>query len=220
MRPQLVALIGLVAGALFLASRARAQPYEIARGDEDSGFDELSTYDPALDWYPMSEPEPVYDPKDVMSRRFMPSELKPSEQLKDWLRRKEKLMLTRYELGDGGVTIGYGHYEPYSRAHLVPETITVNEAEQLFADDIEARGARWVRAYVRVPLTQNEFDALTSLAFNLSPRSFQRIASALNAGEDWKAIALEYTRPGTNLEKGLIARREDEFAIFDQGNYV
>lgn len=220
MRPPLVVLLGLAAGFFLIASKARSKEFVPARGDDESAFDELSTYDPALDWYPMNEPEPVYDPRDVMARKFMPSELKPSEQLKAWLKRKEKLMLHRYELGDGGVTIGYGHYEPYSRAHLVPETITVEEAEQLFNDDIEARGARWVRAYVSVPLSQNEFDALTSLAFNLSPRSFKRIADALNVGEDWKAVALEYTRPGTNLEAGLIARREDEFAIFDRAEYA
>lgn len=213
MRRFIPALLLLGIAGLALSKRKQFEP---ARGDE---FEPIETYDSALDWYPMSESEPIYDPRDVMARIFPPSELKPSDALKDWLRAKEKLMLTRYELGDGGVTIGYGHFEPYSRAHLVPETITREEAGRLFEEDIEARGARWVRAYVNVPLTQNEFDALTSMAFNLSPRSFKEIADALNAGEDWKAVALQFTRPGTNLEKGLIARREDEFAIFDQGIY-
>jgi GH24 family phage-related lysozyme (muramidase) len=211
-----VPVIALLALAGFALTASR-RGFEPARGDEG---EPVELYDPALDWYPMTENEPVYDPRDVRARTFSPSELRPSEELKAWLKAKERLMLRRYELGDGGVTIGYGHYEPYSRAHLIPEEITREEAEQLFEQDIESRGARWVRAYVKVPLTQNEFDALTSLAFNLSPNSFQQIANALNRGEDWKSVALQFTRPGTNLEKGLIARREKEFAMFDQGIYA
>jgi lysozyme len=213
-------IILAAAALLALALSRKSETTEPARGDESEPVD---VYDPALDWYPMGSSgtdEPVYDPRDVMARRRMPGDFKPSARLREWLKAKERLTLNRYELGDGGVTIGYGHYEPYSRANLIPESITIDEAERLFDEDIESRAARWVRLYVRIPVTQNEFDALTSLAFNLSPGSFKRIADALNEGRDWKAIALEYTRPGTNLEKGLLARREKEFAMFDQATYA
>lgn len=228
MRAATAAAIAVALGAWWLASRAEAR--STGRGDAEyddyvefdnftSGGDFVGPPDFLME-FPMSEPGEVLDPRDVLSRAFSPSQLAPSDDLTSWLKSKEGLSLERYELGDGGVTIGYGHYEPYSRAHLVPERITLEDAEAMFAADLESRGARWVREYVTTPLTQNEFDALTSLAFNLSPRSFKRIADALNAGEDWREVARTFVRPDLpELTRGLKRRREAEIAMFDSGVY-
>lgn len=220
-------LAALAAGAalLFLTRSARAS----GRGDEPDWFEWSALYPaPSFDYPPIPDlPEwpimsdgPVYDPRDINARTFDPSQMQPSGALAEWLMRKEDFRAERYELGDGGVTIGYGWYEPYSRAHLMPETITEPEARARFFQQLEERGAVWVRQYVNTPLTQNEFDALTSMAYNLSPRSFKQIADALNAGEDWQAVAFRFTRPGTHLERGLRNRRNAEIAMFEQGVYA
>lgn len=135
------------------------------------------------------------------------------------LRKRERLMLTRYELGDGGWTIGYGHFTPYGDTPP-PQRITEAEAEQIFAVDVAERGERWVKAYVTAPLQQHEFDALVSMAFNLSPKSFRNIAEAVNRGEDPEAQALRYVRAGSNLEAGLRNRRAHELAMFRTGTYA
>jgi lysozyme len=71
-----------------------------------------------------------------------------------------------------------------------------------------------VRAYVTAELTQPQFDALVSMAYNLSPRSFRTIADAVNRGDDPEAAALRFVRAGTNLERGLRNRRAAELAMF------
>ena len=87
-------------------------------------------------------------------------------------------------------------------------------ADEWFALDVKERGEKWVKTYVTVPLTQPQFDALVSMAYNLSPRSFKTIADAVNAGEDPEAAALQFVRAGTGLERGLRRRRAVEVAMF------
>lgn len=136
-----------------------------------------------------------------------------SEAMKRRLKQREGLKLSRYRLGDGGWTIGYGRYYPDS-GPAAPAAIDLDTAERWFTEDLVARGEKWVKLYVSVPVTQNQFDALVSMAYNLRPSSFKRIAEAVNQGQDPTPIAMEYTRPGTNLERGLIARRNEELSIF------
>jgi lysozyme len=125
----------------------------------------------------------------------------------------EGLRLTRYRLGDGGYTIGWGRYYPDS-GPPPPERIDRATADAWFAQDVAERGERWVRAYVTAELSQPQFDALVSMAYNLSPRSFRTIADQVNQGRDPEAAALQYVRAGTNLERGLRNRRAAELALF------
>lgn len=148
------------------------------------------------------------------------SEMHPSAELLAMLRRGEALRLHAYRLGDGGWTIGYGHYMPDIGAAPPLELITADQAEAIFADDVESRAAKWVRAYVTVPLEQYQFDALVSMAFNLKPSSFKTIADQVNAGADPEEAALQYVRAGTNLEAGLRNRRAREVALYRTGVYA
>lgn len=145
--------------------------------------------------------------------------LVPSSALVAMLKRLERLALAPYRLGDGGSTIGYGRFYP-DGGPVPPARIDAATAESWFAEDLEDRGARWVRAYVSVPLQQHQFDALVHMAFNLSPKSFRNIADAVNRGEDPEAQALRYVRAGTNLEAGLRTRRREEMNLYRNGIYA
>ena len=134
--------------------------------------------------------------------------------MRERLKAREGCRLQRYRLGDGGWTIGYGRYYP-DGGDVPPEAIDQDTADRWFLDDLSQRGEKWVKLYISVPISQNQFDALVSMAYNLRPSSFKRIADAVNAGADPAPIALQYTRPGTNLERGLIARREEELNIYN-----
>lgn len=147
------------------------------------------------------------------------AQLAPSPMLLAMLQEGEGLRLTRYRLGDGGWTIGYGRYFPDGGPEP-PATISRETAEAWFAEDVEAKAARWVRAYVTAPLRQHEFDALTHMAYNLKPSSFKTIADAVNGGVDPEAAAMRYVRAGTGLEEGLRRRRRRELALFRQGIYA
>jgi lysozyme len=132
------------------------------------------------------------------------------------LHARESLSLTRYRLGDGGWTIGWGRYYP-DGGRVPPERIDRVTADLWFAEDVRDRGERWVQAYVDVPLSQPQFDALVSMAFNLKPASFRTIAEAVNAGQDPEDAAMKFIRAGTNLERGLRNRRELELAMYRSG---
>lgn len=147
------------------------------------------------------------------------SQMQPSGALLAMLKQGEALRLTRYRLGDGGWTIGYGRYFP-DGGPLPPERIDRDTAEAWFAEDVEERGAKWVRLYVSAPLLQWQFDALTHMAYNLKPSSFRTIADAVNRGEDPEAAALRYVREGTHLEAGLRNRRAREIALYRTGTYA
>lgn len=148
-----------------------------------------------------------------------PKELSPSKRLLEMLKKREALVLRRYQLGDGGWTIGYGHYTPYGQ-EPPPETISKERAEELLLDDVVDRAAKWVWQYVTAELEQWEFDALVHMAFNLSPKAFRSIAEAVNRGEGPDRAALQFIRAGTNLENGLRKRRAEEFALYHEGKYT
>ena len=147
------------------------------------------------------------------------SQLAPSPALEGMLKQGEALRLTPYRLGDGGATLGYGRYFP-DGGTSPPAGIDQAIADAWFADDIEARAARWVRAYVTAPIVQTQFDALCSMAYNLRPASFRTIADAVNVGNDPGDAAMQFIRAGTNLENGLRNRRARELDLYRNGVYA
>jgi lysozyme len=147
------------------------------------------------------------------------ADMYPSEELRDMLKAREVLRLERYNLGDGGWTIGYGHFE--KDINNIPARIERDDAEAMFDQDLYARGYKWVRLYVQVPVTQHQFDALTHIAYNLSPKGFKRFADAVNAGEGIDAIAAASVYwPAPQFQNGIRARRATEVALFNDGVYA
>lgn len=145
-------------------------------------------------------------------------DMRTTAALQDMLKRRERLLLVRSDLGDGGWTIGWGRFS--KRAADLPESVTREQADDMFDTDIIERAEKWVKAYVRVPLTQEQFDALAHMAYNLRPASFRRIAEAVNRGEPPDDVALEYVRAGSQFERGLRIRRAQEFALYHAGVYA
>lgn len=131
------------------------------------------------------------------------------EFIKGW----ESLDLTSYLDGGGVWTIGYGH----TLTAAPNQTITMRKATELLANDISFfEGA--VAKHVSIPLTQSQFDALTSLAFNIGVSAFRKstLLRLLNEGNT-QAAAKEFTRwrfiKGSE-SKGLLNRRKAERELF------
>jgi lysozyme len=89
-------------------------------------------------------------------------------------------------LPDGRWTIGYGHV----RSAREGVAITEQDAEDLLRYDLQGIEEA-ILALVYAPLTQNQFDALASLVFNISPGQFKdsEVLRSLNAGEYIAAAA-------------------------------
>jgi lysozyme len=121
------------------------------------------------------------------------------------------------QLPDGRWTIGYGH------------TLTAREGTEVGEQDAEAlllydliSIAHEVNEQVYAPLTQNQFDALCSFAFNLGLDTFRRtqVLKRLNAGaviqaacamELWRKAEFEGERI---VVDALVRRRAAEKALF------
>jgi lysozyme len=168
------------------------------------------------------DPSGVYDPRDVTTRRMHAANFVPSEEVQAFIRRFESYRGTPYDLGDGGMTYGYGHQEPYNSPNI-PDFISEPDARELFASDVYERGA--VRVYDDVvrPVNQQEFDALVSVAFNLTLRSWRELAARVNAGDDVPSVLAQYVYATINGVKkklrGLERRRAGEVAIWSSGDY-
>jgi lysozyme len=125
----------------------------------------------------------------------------------------EGLRLGAYLCSAGVLTIGYGHTGGVKEGDLITE----QKAEQLLQDDLK-KFENGVLRLVRVPLTQNQFDALVSFAFNLGVGNLGKstLLKMLN-DRDYKGAAGQFVRWNKAAGKelaGLTRRRLAESALF------
>ncbi len=126
----------------------------------------------------------------------------------------EGLELKSYKCPAGKLTIGYGH----TGVDVLPG-MTINELAAdiyLKMDCADAENA--VNKYVKVPLNQNQFDALVSFIFNIGSGKFlnSSLLTKLNAGDYAGAaeLFLMWTHGGGKELPGLVARRKKEKELF------
>ncbi len=134
------------------------------------------------------------------------------------IERREGVVLSAYRDSAGILTIGVGHTSAAGESRVTAGmTITAWQASEILSRDLVIFEAA-VNASVRVPLNQNEFDALVSLAFNIGAGAFKgsTLLRKLNAG-DRKGAAdqfLVWNKITVNCKKqtvrGLTTRREAE----------
>lgn len=148
--------------------------------------------------------------------------MRASRHIREFIQSHEALRLTAYTCPAGIWTIGWGHTGEDVYAGL---TITRETAEALFDADLAVFEAGVTRL-VEVPVSQPQFDALVSFAFNCGlDEDADDIAEGLgdstllrklNAG-DYDGAALEFPkwrRGGGRVLPGLVRRRAEEQALF------
>lgn len=133
----------------------------------------------------------------------------------DLIKAHEGCSLKAYVCPAGKLTIGYGHTGNVKTT----DVITQEQANKFIADDCEWAEAV-INGLVRVPLNQNQFDALCSFVFNVGPTLF-RVSTLLRLINEYRfdQAALEFPRwkyaAGKELE-GLKMRREAEQQLFSE----
>ena len=131
----------------------------------------------------------------------------------DLIKVSEGLKLEAYQDSVGVWTIGYGT----TRGVKQGMRITAAQAEEYLKTDV-ARFEPELSALVKVPLSQNQWDALMSFVYNLGSANLasSTLLKFLNAG-DYARAADQFTRwnkAGGTVLPGLTKRRAAEQALF------
>lgn len=140
--------------------------------------------------------------------------MKTSKKGIDLIKSFEGLVLRAYRCPSDVWTIGYGHTGP----DVYPTMqITEARAEDLLRQDL-ARFETGVLALVKVPLTQNQFDALVSFAYNvgLAALSTSTLLKYLNQNKRQLAASefLRWNKSKGVVLGGLVRRRKAERDLF------
>lgn len=141
--------------------------------------------------------------------------MKTSQRGMDLIKKHEGLRLKAYVCPAGKLTIGYGHT---GRDVYDGLEITEDIADALLRKDLAT--FEWqLSNLVTVPVTQNQFDAMLSLLYNIGSANFRKstlLRLVLN-NPDNPAIPSEFLRwkyAGGKALPGLVARRKDEAALY------
>ncbi len=162
------------------------------------------------------------------------SSLKLSASGESLLKGVETLRLNPYDDQTGhditswveGATIGYGHLIARDEWPLYENGISESQAETLFSEDLAPFVAA-VNRNVTAQISQQQFDALVMLVFNIGIGGFES-SSALKLINDpnadtaydslesaWKA----WNKSQGQVSRGLVNRRNAEWNVFSQGVY-
>lgn len=140
--------------------------------------------------------------------------MKISNKGKDLIKKYEGCELEAYKCPAGIWTIGYGHT---GQDVFEGKIITQQEADSLLSKDL-TRFEKFLNRVIKVPINQNQFNALASFTYNLGMGALQNstLLKKLN-NNDFTGAANEFDRwvygGGKKLE-GLVRRRKEEKELF------
>ena len=126
--------------------------------------------------------------------------------------------LAAYDDGVGVWTIGFGTIKyPNGVRVKKGDTCTLEQAKDYMRHDL-IEFEHTVNSSVKVPLNQNQFDALVSLAYNIGSNAFKSstLVKKLNTG-DYQGAADQFNvwiNAGGKRMQGLVNRRDREKLLF------
>lgn len=143
--------------------------------------------------------------------------MKTSDRGIDLIKRHEGFRPRAYRCPAGVWTIGYGHTGGVNSGDVITEA----QAEEFLRADLKT-AERTVSAE-KLPLSQNQFDALVSFVFNVGGTSFRRstLLKRARVNSRDRAIANEFRKWNKarvnnvlTVLPGLTRRREDELKLY------
>lgn len=139
----------------------------------------------------------------------------------DLIKSSEGLELEAYpDPGTKGkpITIGYGTTVMNGRPILPDQRITKEYAETLLKQDLQRTFEKGVKTYVKVPVSQGEFDALVSFTYNCGVGNLSKstLLQQLNAGQYERASEefIKWNKAAGKVLPGLTKRRVKEANMF------
>lgn len=129
------------------------------------------------------------------------------------IKKFEGCRLSAYRCPAGVWTIGYGHTKDVRQGQKITQT----QAEEFLKEDLKIY-EQAVDECVKVPLSQNQFDALVSFCYNCGSGALRTstLLRLLNEGNYSSAADqfLRWNKAGGKVLAGLSRRREEERALF------
>ena len=126
---------------------------------------------------------------------------------------ESKKILSKDKCPAGVLTIGYGH----TNNVRLDDVLTQDEAEKLLDIDIKIKENE-LNKLIKVPVTQNQYDALISFVFNLGVVNLKNstLLRLLNQ-KNYKGAAQQFDRwvyAGNKVLASLVKRRAEEKELF------
>ena len=131
----------------------------------------------------------------------------------------EGIVLRPYKDSVGIPTIGIGstYYEDGTKVKMTDKAITKERAIQL-AKNVVKSFEQQVNKSILLPMTQNQFDAMVLLCYNIGKSGFARssVVKNFNSGNLQKAADsfLLWNKAGGRVVQGLVNRRKKERSLF------
>lgn len=140
---------------------------------------------------------------------------------KELIKSFEGLSLNSYLCPAGVWTIGYGTTVIKGVPVSKDMKITKEEADKLFDEDVK-QFETVVNELVKVPLTQNQFDALVSFVYNIGSGNFSASSVLIFLNKSEYLVAADrilkwiYVTKGRKkvISNGLVVRRNKEKKLF------
>ena len=135
------------------------------------------------------------------------------------IKKYEGCVLKAYKCPSGVWTIGYGHTNGVKSGMQITKAQALDYLKQDLSVFEKA-----VTNYVKVPLNQNQFDALVSFSFNCGAGALKTstLLQKLNSS-DYNGAANEFLKWNKSKGKvlnGLVRRRQEEKELFLKTNYL
>ena len=135
------------------------------------------------------------------------------------IKKYEGCVLKAYKCPSGVWTIGYGHTNGVKSGMQITKVQALNYLKQDLSVYEKA-----VTNYVKVPLNQNQFDALVSFSFNCGSGALKTstLLKKLNSC-DYNGAAnefLKWNKSNGKVLNGLVRRRQEEKELFLKTNYL
>ena len=126
------------------------------------------------------------------------------------IKRYEGCRLDAYKCPAGSWTIGWGHTSGVYEG----QTISQDEADRLFLDDVKIYSNAVEKYQDKYQFSQNQFDALTSFAYNCGTGALANVMACCNSKAEIAAECKLYNKGGGVVLAGLVRRREEEYRLF------
>ena len=142
--------------------------------------------------------------------------MKTSQTGVDLIKSFEGCKLTAYKCSAGVNTIGFGNtYYKNGNKVKIGDKITQDEADKLFLD-LLPKYEKTVLDAIKVPLTQNQFDALVSFCWNCgsSKTLFKMVNEKFSEMNIVNWLCSHYIMGGGKELAGLVRRRKAEATLF------